>query len=100
VLPIAVSGVISVTARQHPVAKCFADPKEREWAAATLQVLCRHLRDTRTRVVIGKPISSGHFGQRAAIHAAIASLLARIDKIQDKNLTTSNQTYRELATNM
>ena len=100
VLPIAVSGVISRTAHQHRIAKRFADPKEREWAAATLQVLCRHLRDTQTRVVIGEPISSGQFSQRAAIHAAMASLLARVSNPHDENLTTSNQTYHELATNI
>ena len=100
VLPIAVSGVISGTAQQHPVAKRFADPKEREWAAATLQVLCRHLRDTQTGVAIGKPISSGQFSQRAALHAAMASLLARASCPHDEDLTTSNQVYHELATKM
>jgi hypothetical protein len=100
VLPIAVSGVISRTAHQHRIAKCFADPKEREWAAATLQVLCRHLRDTQTRVVIGKPIASAPFSQRAAIHAAMASLLARVTNPHGENLTTSHQIHHDLATRM
>jgi 1-acyl-sn-glycerol-3-phosphate acyltransferase len=100
VLPIAVSGVISRTAHRHRMARRFADPKEREWAAATLQVLCRHLRDTRTHVVIGEPISSGQFSQRAAIHAAMASLLARVNNPHDEALTTSNQIYHEFATKM
>lgn len=82
VLPIAVSGVISRTAHQHRVAKLFAVPKEREWAAATLQVLCRHLRDTHTRVVIGEPIIwSQKFCQRAAIQSAMASLLTETGQI-------------------
>src|SRR5262245_36454342 len=96
VLPIAVSGVISRTAHQHRIAMCFADPKEREWAAATLQILCRRLRDTQTRVVVGEPVS-GRFSQRAAIHAAMASLLARANNRHNENLTTSDQTYHELA---
>jgi Acyltransferase len=100
VLPIAVSGVISRTAHQHRIAKRFADPKEREWAAATLQVLCRHLRDTQTRVVIGEPISSGQFGQWAAIQAAMASLLARVSDPTMSNFKISNQTYHTLATNV
>ena len=100
VLPIAVSGVISRTAHQHRIAKRFADPKEREWAAATLQVLCRHLRDTQTRVVIGEPIASGQFGHWAAIHAAMASLLARVSNPTMSNFKTSNQTYHTLATNV
>jgi hypothetical protein len=97
VLPIVVSGVISRTAQQHRIAKCFADPKEREWAAATLQVLFRHLRDTQTRVVIGEPISSERFTQRAAIHAAMASLLAIVNSRHDENLTACEEPYRELA---
>jgi hypothetical protein len=97
VLPIAVSGVISRSAQQHRIAKYFTDPKEREWAAATLQVLCRHLRDTQTRVVIGEPISSGQFSRRAAIRAAMASLLARAGNPHHEDLTTGNQIYHELA---
>jgi hypothetical protein len=100
VLPIAVSGVISRTAHQHRIAKRFSDPKEREWAAATLQVLCRYLRDTKTRVVIGEPLSSAQFGQWAQIQAAMASLLARVSNPTIRNLKTSNQTCHALATNV
>jgi hypothetical protein len=94
VMPIVVSGVISRTAHQHRIAKRFADPKEREWAAATLQVLCRHLRDTQTRVVIGEPVGSGRLGQPAGIHAAMASLLARFNNRPDENLTASGAKRR------
>jgi ribosomal protein L18E len=87
-----------MTARQHRIAKRFTDPKEREWAAATLQVLCRHLRDTETHVVIGEPISSGQSSQRVAIRAAMASLLARLDTPHGEDLTTSTQIFHELAT--
>jgi acyltransferase-like protein len=97
VLPIIVSGVISRTAQQHRIARCFADPKEREWAAATLQVLCRHLRDTQTRVVIGEPVASGRFSQRAAIHAAVASLLARVANRDSETLSASDETYHGIA---
>jgi hypothetical protein len=89
VLPIIVSGVISKTAQQHRIAKCFADPREREWAAATLQVLLRHLRDTQTRVVIGEPVMLERFGQRAAIRTAMASLLMQGKSRLDESLTTS-----------
>jgi hypothetical protein len=91
VLPIAVSGVISRTAHRHRIAARFADPKEREWAAATLQVLFRHLRDTQTRVAIGEPITSGPVGLRAAIHAAMASLLARVGSRHEEIGTPERQ---------
>jgi Acyltransferase len=90
-LPIAVSGVISRKAYQHPIAKCFADAREREWAAATLQVICRHLRDTHTRVLIGEPISAGPCSQRAAIDAAMSSLLARVNGIPTASQCTAQR---------
>jgi hypothetical protein len=97
-LPIAVSGVISRKARQHRIARYFADPKEREWAAATLQVLCRHLRDTETHVVIGSPVSSRQSGQRMAIHAAMASMLERLGSPHSEDVTTNTQIFHELVT--
>jgi hypothetical protein len=98
VLPVAVSGVISTTAQRHPIARRLADPKEREWAAATLQVLCRHLRDTHTRVAIGTPIPPGQHSHRAAVHAAMSSLLAHAGALQDEDRATNEGIYRELAT--
>jgi hypothetical protein len=100
VLPIAVSGVISSTAYQHPIAKCFTNPKEREWVAATLQVLFRGLRDTQTRVIVGEPIPSGQFRDQGAIRAAMASLLTRVHNRHDENLATSKETNPELVTSM
>ncbi len=87
VLPIAVSGVISRTAHQHRIPRCFADQKEREWAAATLQILCPRLRDTQTRVVIGEPIASEECARRSAICAAMTALLARVAEPYDQNPT-------------
>ncbi len=78
VLPIAVSGVISRAAHQHRIARRFADPKEREWAAATLQVMCRRFRDTQTRVLIGEPISPRQLSRWTTVHGIMATLLARI----------------------
>ena len=77
VLPMAVSGVISRAAHHHPLARRFADQREREWAAATLQVLLPHLRQAPTRVVVGEPISAGQVDLRYAIQSAMASLLVR-----------------------
>ena len=78
VLPIVVSGVISSTALPHRLARRFADPKEREWAAATLQIFCRYFRDTHTRVAIGEPIGTGQLFPRPAIDAAMLTLLDRV----------------------
>lgn len=59
VLPLAVSGVISRTALASPLIRWIADPKDREFAAATLQLLFRHYRDTNTKVLVGEPFTPG-----------------------------------------
>jgi hypothetical protein len=100
VLPVAVSGVISRRSQRHRIAKCFADRKEREWAAATLQVLSRRLRDTQTRVLIGEPISSRQMSQRSAVHWAMESLLGRVTGRNGKDFAASKQTHNELAMSM
>lgn len=59
VVPMAVAGVISPTALASPLARWLADPADREYAAATLQVLFRRYRDTDTRVLVGQPFTPG-----------------------------------------
>jgi hypothetical protein len=90
VLPIAVSGVISATAHRHRLAARYADPKEREWAAATLQVLFRRLRDTHTRVAVGEAIVPGQRRQRAGVYDAMAVLLARVGDRPEGSVVASH----------
>lgn len=59
VLPLAVGGVISTTALDAAAARRIDDQQEREFAAATLQVLFRRYRDTDTRVLVGEPFAPG-----------------------------------------
>ncbi|HMP40679.1 MAG TPA: 1-acyl-sn-glycerol-3-phosphate acyltransferase [Roseiflexaceae bacterium] len=56
VLPAVVSGVISASAQRNPVIRMLPTQKERDWAAATLQVLLPSYRDTDTKVVFGAGI--------------------------------------------
>ena len=51
-----------------------------------------------THVVIAEAISPGRFRQRAAIHAAVVSLLTRTKDRLDENLTASDETYHGPAT--
>lgn len=85
VLPIAVGGVISRTALHHPILNMFTDQKDKEWAAATLQVLIPSYRDTHTHVAIGKPMLASELielGTAEAITTAVTEqmvpLLTRI----------------------
>jgi hypothetical protein len=60
------------------------------------------LRDTRTRVVIGEPIASAAIGQREAMQAAVAALLARASDGHDHDqgvagsATTGDRASHEL----
>jgi 1-acyl-sn-glycerol-3-phosphate acyltransferase len=56
VLPAAVGGVISGTAQQNPLMRLFRDRRERDWAAATLQILIPAYRDVHTRLAFGPPL--------------------------------------------
>ncbi len=85
ILPVAVGGVISNTALRNPILNIFSEQKDREWAAATLQVLLPHYRDTHTHVVIGSALLASdliELGTPEAITAAVTErmvpLLTRI----------------------
>jgi hypothetical protein len=72
ILPVAVSGVISRQALRHPLTRLYRTTKQREWVAATLQVMLPRYRDTRVVVRFGQPI-----------HALRQPLPAVIDQMRD-----------------
>jgi hypothetical protein len=79
ILPAAVGGVISASALRNPVINLFRDRKDRDWAAATLQVLLPAYRDTHTRVAFGQPLQAIdllEIGDPTAISQAIAGQVA------------------------
>jgi hypothetical protein len=43
---------------KHPLARWFRSDADREWAAATLQVLSARYRDTRTKLMLGPPMEA------------------------------------------
>ncbi len=56
VVPVVVSGVISARALRIPLTRLRRRRRDREWLAATLQMLIPHLRDVDLRVEFGRPI--------------------------------------------
>lgn len=75
VLPAAVAGVISASAMRNPATWFFRSQKDRDWAAATLQVLVPAYRDVDTRVAFGEPLPPAELaalGGPAAVTRAIA----------------------------
>jgi Acyltransferase len=63
ILPAAVGGVISASAMQIPLLQLFKTQKERDWAAATLQVLIPAYRDVHTRVAFGPPLRAADLAE-------------------------------------
>jgi 1-acyl-sn-glycerol-3-phosphate acyltransferase len=59
VVPVVVSGVISARALRIPVTRLRRSRRDREWLAATLQMLVPALRDVSVRVEFGSPIYAG-----------------------------------------
>jgi hypothetical protein len=79
VLPVAVGGVISASSLRNPVINLFRERKDRDWAAATLQVLIPAYRDTHTRVAFGPPLKACELlalGDLDAISQMIAAQVA------------------------
>jgi 1-acyl-sn-glycerol-3-phosphate acyltransferase len=95
VLPLAVAGVISSTALAAPIVRRIANTADREYAAATLQVLLPRFRDTDTTVLVGEPFRPGpdvvtHV--RAHMDRLITSLEYRytfVSKLRDHMTATS-----------
>lgn len=58
VVPAVVSGVLSPAALRNPLTRLRRHGRDREWLAATLQMLTPTLRDTTVQVRFGEPIRS------------------------------------------
>jgi hypothetical protein len=74
VLPAAVGGVISASALRNPAARVFKSQKDRDWAAATLQILVPAYRDVDTRVAFGPTLEPGELaalGDAATLTKAV-----------------------------
>lgn len=59
VVPVVVSGVVSPAALRNPLTRLRRGRRDREWLAATLQMLTPALRDVTVRVTFGPPIAAG-----------------------------------------
>lgn len=75
-VPVAVSGVINPKAARHPWLRRFTDRKDRDWAAATLQVVVPSYRRVAVRVRFGSPMRSG--SSCAATQLELTQQMARL----------------------
>jgi putative hemolysin len=75
IVPVVVSGVISPRALRVPLTRLRCRKRDREWLAATLQMLTPALRDVEVRVEFGRPI---YAGARARIGEAVIEETRRL----------------------
>lgn len=75
VVPVVVSGVVSPAALRNPITRLRRRKRDREWLAATLQMLTPALRDVTVRVTFGPPIAAG---EEAAVGEAVLDETRRL----------------------
>ena len=80
VVPVVVSGVISPSALRNPLVHLRRRRRDREWLAATLQVLVPALRNVDARVDFGRPI---YAEQGAAVGDAVIEETRRLMESRD-----------------
>lgn len=79
IVPAVVSGVISPAALHNPLTLLRRRREDREWLAATLQMLTPALRDVTTRVVFGQPVyAEGSSGKNAQVGRAVLDEARRL----------------------
>jgi len=71
VVPAVVSGVLSPTALRNPLTFARRQRRDREWLAATLQMLTPALRDVTTSVAFGRPVRAGDAPERTVREAVL-----------------------------
>ena len=76
-VPLAVGGVLSARALRTPLVRRAATRADREWTAATLQVIFRRYHDTDVRVLVGEPFHPGSEPTRELV-LRMSELLARL----------------------
>ena len=77
IVPAAVSGVLSPTALRNPLTLVRRRPRDREWLAATLQMLAPALRNVTTRISFGRPVRAEDGAVREAVLEETRRLIER-----------------------
>ena len=77
IVPAAVSGVLSPTALRNPLILVRRRARDREWLAATLQMLTPVLRNVTTRVTFGHPVHAEEVNVRETVLDEMQHLIGR-----------------------
>jgi len=80
VVPAVVSGVISPAALRNPLIFVRRQLRDREWLAATLQMLTPALRNVTTRVAFGEPVRAGEVAEGSVREAVLEETRRLIER--------------------
>jgi MFS family permease len=71
VVPVIVSGVISPTALRNPLTFLRRRKEDREWLAATIQMMMPALRNVTTRIAFGRPVRTDDSADKSVSRATL-----------------------------
>jgi Acyltransferase len=80
VVPSVVSGVLSPTALRNPLILVRRHRRDREWLAATLQMLTPALRNVTTRVYFGRPVRTADVPEGSVREAVLSETRRLIER--------------------
>ncbi len=78
VLPVAVGGTISAAALRNPIPRLYRKRRDREWAAATLQVLIPAYRPPVVRVVFAEPFHAADLVEPGSPPDIVRAITGRV----------------------
>lgn len=82
VVPAVVSGVLSPTALRNPLVFVRRRSRDREWLAATLQMLTPALRNVTTRVAFGRPVRAEDVPNSTVREAVLGEMRHLIERYE------------------
>ena len=80
VVPVIVSGVISPTALRNPLTFLRRRKEDREWLAATIQMMMPALRNVTTRIAFGRPVRIDDSADRSVSRATLGEARRLIEQ--------------------
>jgi 1-acyl-sn-glycerol-3-phosphate acyltransferase len=87
IVPVIVSGVLSRAALRNPITRIRRQKKDREWLAATLQVIVPAYQRVQVRICFGPPARAGElvaqYGDSAAVTQAVIARARALLPAQD-----------------
>jgi 1-acyl-sn-glycerol-3-phosphate acyltransferase len=82
VVPAVVSGVLSPTALRNPLIFVRRRPRDREWLAASIQMMTPALRNVTTQIAFGRPVHNGNVPERTVREAVLEEARRLIERYE------------------